>query len=174
MFTLENFFPYLVNSVTIPIALDFHKKMKPYGITIEKWRVLSVLMNADGQSVSELARATSIEISRLSHLLNRMARQGLVGRARAKGDGRVVTVRLTPRGRALALKILPMALQYEVSALQRLQRRRAGRAQGLCSGACAPISTASRRKSRHPAGSRDGRRNGRDGNREGGPRVNPS
>jgi MarR family transcriptional regulator, organic hydroperoxide resistance regulator len=118
MFTLDNFFPYLVNSVTIPIALDFHKKMKPFGITIEKWRVLSVLMTAQGQSVSELARATSIEISRLSHLLNRMARQGLVGRARAKGDGRVVTVRLTPRGRALALKILPMALQYEVSAFK--------------------------------------------------------
>jgi DNA-binding MarR family transcriptional regulator len=118
MFTLEGFFPYLVNSVTIPIALDFHRKMKPFGITIEKWRVLSALLHADGQSVGELARATSLEISRLSHLLNRMARQGLVGRTRGPGDARVVTVRLSARGRALAERILPMALQYEAQALK--------------------------------------------------------
>jgi hypothetical protein len=30
MFTLEGFFPCLVKSVTLPIALDFHRKMKPY------------------------------------------------------------------------------------------------------------------------------------------------
>jgi DNA-binding MarR family transcriptional regulator len=118
MFTLENFLPYLVNSVTIPIALDFHKKMKPYGITIEKWRVLSALLNADGQSVSDLARATSLEISRLSHLLTRMARQRLVSRGRAAADGRVVKIALTPRGRALATMILPVALQYEAAALR--------------------------------------------------------
>ena len=118
MFTLESFFPYLVNSVTIPIALDFHKKMKPYGITIEKWRVLSALMNEDGQSVGALSRATSLEISRLSHLLTRMARQRLLTRTRAAGDGRVVTVRLTPSGRELAALILPMAQEYEESALK--------------------------------------------------------
>ena len=122
MFTLQDFFPYLINSVTIPIAVDFHKKMKPYGITIEKWRVLSVLMNADGQSVGELSRGTSIEISTLSHLLTRMVRQRLVSRARAKGDGRVVTVTLTRRGRALAAMILPLALQYEASAFKGFSR----------------------------------------------------
>jgi MarR family transcriptional regulator, organic hydroperoxide resistance regulator len=118
MFTLQNFFPYLINSVTIPIALDFHKKMKPYGVTIEKWRVLSALLNADEQSVSELARATSIEISTLSHLLTRMVRQHLVTRARAKGDGRIVKIALTRRGRDLATMILPMAEQYEAAALK--------------------------------------------------------
>ena len=118
MFTLQNFFPYLVNSVTIPIAVDFHRRMKPYGITIEKWRVLSVLMNADGQSVSDLARATSIEISTLSHLLTRMVRQRLVTRARAAGDGRIVRIALTRRGRNLATTILPLALQYEAAAFK--------------------------------------------------------
>jgi DNA-binding MarR family transcriptional regulator len=97
--------------------VHFQKSARPFGVTIERWRVLYVLMRRGDLRASQLSARTGIEASTLSHLLNRMARDDLVTRNREDGDGRAVRVGLTEAGRALAERMLPFALQYEAVAL---------------------------------------------------------
>lgn len=114
---LDDFLPYLVNLITQSIAIHFQKTGRPLGITIERWRVLFVLMHVGGLRASHLSARTGIEASTLSHLLGRMERDGLVTRERDPSDARAVCIDLTTEGRALAERVLPLALQYEKIAL---------------------------------------------------------
>lgn len=115
---LNDFFPHLVNMVTQRIAADFQAKARRYGVTIEKWRVLSVLLAQGPLTISGLARHTSIEISTLSKLLKRMGAEGFVSRQRESADGRLVTMALTRRGEEIAASVLPLARRYEAVALR--------------------------------------------------------
>lgn len=114
---LDDFFPYLVNLITQTIAVHFQKTARPLGVTIERWRVLFVLLKSGAMRASRLSARTGIEASTLSHLLTRMVREGLVTKRKDAGDGRAVCIELTDDGLALAERILPLALQYEDVAL---------------------------------------------------------
>ena len=49
-----------------------------FGIKLQAWRVLASLYSEDGRRISELAEATSIEISTVSRLVDALGAQGLV------------------------------------------------------------------------------------------------
>lgn len=124
---LDDFFPHLVNMVTQRIAADFQAKARRHGVTIEKWRVLSALLAHGPQAISALSRKTSIELSTLSKLLRRMEAENFVSRARSSADGRLVTIGLTRRGRAVATAVLPLARRYEEIALRTFDPQAAAR-----------------------------------------------
>jgi DNA-binding MarR family transcriptional regulator len=115
-FQLDNFFPHLINRATGIIRADFESRAKPFGINIEKWRVLVSLLTRGPQKITTLARLTTIEVPTMSYLLKRMIRAGLIVRNGHHDDGRVAIIDLTKNGRALALRILPIVRQYEMIA----------------------------------------------------------
>jgi DNA-binding MarR family transcriptional regulator len=115
-FALDNFFPHLINRATGIIRTDFESQAKPFGINIEKWRVLVSLLTRGPQNITTLARLTTIEVPTMSYLLKRMIRSGLIVRNGHHDDGRVAIIDLTKNGRALALRILPIVRQYEMIA----------------------------------------------------------
>lgn len=128
---LDDYLPYLLNRAGARIADAFAKVTRRHGISLQMWRVLAALQQQDGQSVSGLARTTSIEISTLSRLLDQMQKKRLLLRRRDGGDQRSVTIHRTPAARTLTGKLIPVALAYEARALAGFTPQEAGLAKAL-------------------------------------------
>ncbi len=118
MFDLGDYLPYLINRAGERLATRFDRDIARTGIGVQEWRVLAALAAAGEQRLSGLASLTSIDLSTLSRLVGRMARDGLVARGRAAEDRRERRVALTAKGRGKIRAILPTARRYERLALK--------------------------------------------------------
>jgi DNA-binding MarR family transcriptional regulator len=68
-------------------------------------RALSVLDRTAPTTAGALTEPLRTSASNVSKILARLERRGLVERARSSGDGRVIVVRLTPRGRRVTARL---------------------------------------------------------------------
>ncbi|GGM07362.1 MarR family transcriptional regulator [Pseudooceanicola nanhaiensis] len=75
--------------------------LQPLGLTYPQYLVLVALWSEDERRVGALGEELGLDTNTLTPLLKRMAEAGLVTRGRSAADERVVTVRLTDKGRAL-------------------------------------------------------------------------
>ena len=114
---LDELLPQLIHRNDNEMTVRFNQLAKSYGVSAQAWRVLGALLDTDDQRVGDLAKHAGIELSTLSHLLTRMGQHGLVKRRRVSEDHRSMVVQLTPAGRALAEKIVPLAKKNEQIAL---------------------------------------------------------
>ena len=110
---LGNYLPYLINRVGFALVESFSQALKPHQLSIDMWRVLAALSNNGGQRQVDLAGMTSIDASTMSRLVSRLVRMGLVTRIRSEKSSREVVVALSPRGRALVQRLIPIALKLE-------------------------------------------------------------
>ena len=115
---LASYLPYLLNRAGARIATAFGEEMRPLGATLQIWRVLAALREQDGQRMGDLSSTTSIDVSTLTRLVDNMEKKGLVARQRDPEDARAVVLNVTPAGRRLTVRILPIAERYEKVALQ--------------------------------------------------------
>ena len=114
---LANYLPYLINRVGFALVENFTAvALKPNGLTIDMWRVLAALSNNGGQRQVDLAGMTSIEASTMSRLVSRLVRMGVVTRSRSETSSREVVVALSPKGRALVRRLIPIAVKLEQKA----------------------------------------------------------
>ena len=114
---LNSYLPYLLNRAGARIATAFSEEVRPLGATLQMWRVLAALREGDGRRMGDLSETTSIEVSTLTRLVDNMEKKGLVARRRDAGDARVVALHVTPAGRRLTQRIIPIAERYERVAL---------------------------------------------------------
>ena len=114
-FDLGRFLPYLLNRAGSEIAGSFAVELKPYRLSLQKWRMLAALHHAPEQRVGTLAEFTSIDVWTVSRLARRLENQGLVERLPVDGDGRGVCLRLSAKGRAVVGDLVPIALKYEAA-----------------------------------------------------------
>jgi DNA-binding MarR family transcriptional regulator len=97
-------------------------KIAPHGITLGMWYFLRALWHEDGLTQRELSnRAGTMEPTTLSAILI-MEKKGLVRRVRNRDDRRKWHIHLTPKGRALKSKLLPLAREVVDTAVQNLAR----------------------------------------------------
>ncbi len=68
--------------------------------------------------MGDLSKTTSIEVSTLTRLVDNMEKDGLVVRRREAGDARAISLHVTPSGRRLTQRIVPIAERYEAVALK--------------------------------------------------------
>jgi DNA-binding MarR family transcriptional regulator len=95
----------------------FSKQLKPYDITLPMYRVLASLHERGDQRLSELSDVTNLELSTLSRLIGVIEDRQLVTRHRLADNARVVAINLTPQGRKLVEKLIPLALEFENMAI---------------------------------------------------------
>ena len=114
---LDSYLPYLLNRAGARIATAFGEEVRPLGATLQIWRVLAALRERDGQRMGDLSVTTSIEVSTLTRLVDNMEKKGLVVRRRDLRDARVIALHVSPAGRRLTERILPIAERYESVAL---------------------------------------------------------
>lgn len=79
-------------------ALDEAHLGAPFGLA--EGRVLYEIAQADDLTPKALAAETGLDAGYLSRILKRFERDGFTERARSAQDGRSVTIRLNPQGRA--------------------------------------------------------------------------
>ena len=115
---LDAYLPYLLNRAGARIASAFGEEMRPLGASLQIWRVLAALREKDGRRMGDLSNTTAIEVSTLTRLVDNMEKGGLVTRRRDAGDARAVALHVTPAGRRLTKRILPIAERYEAVALK--------------------------------------------------------
>ncbi len=114
---LDDYLPYLVNRVGAALVETYTRRaLAANKLSIDMWRVLAALSNNGGQRQIDLASVTSIEASTISRLVTRLVRLGFVNRDRSETSSREVLVQLSPKGRALVKKLIPVALVLEETA----------------------------------------------------------
>jgi 3-hydroxy-9,10-secoandrosta-1,3,5(10)-triene-9,17-dione monooxygenase reductase component len=113
----EDYLSYLLSRAAHIVASGFHKKLRSWKLTIPEYRVLACLTGAEGKSVGDLAAMAIMEQSRMTKILDRMQRQGLVERRPDEGDKRRVLIHLTDPGRKRAQPVLRAAKAHEADML---------------------------------------------------------
>jgi DNA-binding MarR family transcriptional regulator len=114
---LGNYLPYLLNRVGFALVSRFTADaLKAHGLSIDQWRVLAALSNRGEQRQVDLSGMTSIDASTMSRLVSRLVRAGLVTRSRSETSNREVVVALSPKGRALVQRLIPIAVKLEQTA----------------------------------------------------------
>lgn len=94
--------------IRLPAQLDAEMTRR-CGLTFFEYSLLSFLSESPAHTgqMSDIARATSSSLSRLSHVATRLERRGLLQRCRADGPGRRTNATLTEAGMALVVEVAP-------------------------------------------------------------------
>src|SRR5258706_3673692 len=108
----HNTVPFLVTRLA-NLMNGWHADFRKLGLSVLSVRVMAVLSLNGGASVGELAEATSIDPSTLSHILRRLERQKLVHKTRQDHDNRSVKVSTTARGGLLAKRCHATAVKHD-------------------------------------------------------------
>ncbi len=86
---------------TIAINRAYKPLLDELGLTYPQYLVLSVLWEADGQTIGKIAERLALEPSTITPLVKRLEQADFVARRRNPEDERQVNVSLTERGRAI-------------------------------------------------------------------------
>jgi MarR family transcriptional regulator, organic hydroperoxide resistance regulator len=106
---LDQFLPYLFHLITAGLSNRFLERLRENGVTVNRWRVLMVIMSKGPRNMTELMKLTLIPQSALSRLIDQMERDRLVVRRPSLKDTRRVEVELTDRGRQMYWRLVPTA-----------------------------------------------------------------
>lgn len=113
---VHDYLLYLLARASMQASAQFHAIVKARGLSVLEWRVLGRLESGP-TTVSTLAEMALSQQPTLTKVLDRMAKEGLVVRLEDAADRRRVRVRLTPKGRALAAELVPLARAHEARVL---------------------------------------------------------
>jgi MarR family transcriptional regulator, organic hydroperoxide resistance regulator len=114
MFDLENYIPYLVRRIVPRLDDAFGKNLKALDISVENWRILITLYDRGPLSLSKLAELTSINLSTLSRMIDRMAERKLIRRnMRNEGSRRWAEIELLTLGTRKCELLLPPCNQLQ-------------------------------------------------------------
>lgn len=86
---------------------SFEQMLKPFGITTAQYNVLRILRGSepDGLCRNEVRDRMLTRMPDMTRLLDRMEDAELVARSRGSEDRRLVSTRITPKGRRLLEKL---------------------------------------------------------------------
>jgi 3-hydroxy-9,10-secoandrosta-1,3,5(10)-triene-9,17-dione monooxygenase reductase component len=113
----ESYLSYLLARASHTVASGFHARLKTWKLTVPEYRVLFCLAGCDGLGVGDLATMAIMAQPRMTKVLDRMERQGLVGRHPDGSDRRRVLIHLTTAGRVRAAPVLRAAKAHEARLL---------------------------------------------------------
>ena len=114
---LNSYTLFLMAMASANVSAEFHRIAAGQGLSVPEWRVLACLYDRETASVTDLARLSLMEQSRLTHLIGRMQARGLVDRKRSTKNRRSVEVTLTDAGAVLAADLVAQAKAHEKTAI---------------------------------------------------------
>ena len=111
---LADFMPYRL-SVTTNIVSDLiaGRYRSRFGLKIPEWRVMAVLGDAGALTQRALVGATRMDKVAVNRACKVLEERGLAARSPNAHDGRSHHLELTPAGREMFDRIMPMALDME-------------------------------------------------------------
>ena len=116
-FVLDDSVPYLMIRVSGLMNRQLELDLRPLKVSFQHWRVLAVLAQKNGSSITDLSEYAVVPHSSLSRLLSRMEADGYVRRQTDDQDARTVRVFTTAVGEVMYRRILPMAVAVRERAM---------------------------------------------------------
>jgi DNA-binding MarR family transcriptional regulator len=121
---LDRFLPYrlsvLSNLVSQALAEQYQAR---FGLSIPQWRVMANLGRTAPMSANEVAERTSMDKVKVSRAIASMQALDLLTRETDPRDNRMVSLKLSAKGRRIYEGIAPMALAWEQEFLSVLNDR---------------------------------------------------
>lgn len=108
---LERSVGYQVRMTHRALQRHLQIKIKPHGVTLGTWYFLRALWHEDGLTQRELSHRIGTREPTTMTAILAMEANGLVRRVRNDVDRRKQNVFLTPKGRRLKSKLLPLATE---------------------------------------------------------------
>lgn len=112
---------YLLAAASNSASAEFHKQVRSEGLRVPEWRVLAGLYDQDGIMITQLAKISLTEQSRLTHIIAQMEKRVLVQRRGDPEDRRRVRVYFTAEGKRIADILVAKARRHEENLLEALQ-----------------------------------------------------
>lgn len=120
-FDLDRFLPYQLALLSERTSRAFEREYRArFGITVAEWRVLAHLSQSPSISVRDIHKAVAMEKSRVSRAAARLETAGHLSRRIDPGDGRLIMLELTEKGRALMAELTPLAHAFEREMMETL------------------------------------------------------
>ena len=104
-FSPENSVAYLLRMPLVGLGRAINRELAMEDCSVPQWLPLFKAHKGGANTVAELARQCTIDISTMTRLLDRLEQKGLCRRERSAVDRRVVQIVLTPEGRAVAERV---------------------------------------------------------------------
>jgi DNA-binding MarR family transcriptional regulator len=98
---LEQFEPFLINSLTRRVNGRLEKAFRRKRLSIHDWRLLATLANTRLNRPADIADYIATDPSTLSRMIDRFARADVVVRRKPAGGARVTELALTKLGHSL-------------------------------------------------------------------------
>lgn len=118
---LDVFFPYRLAVLSAAISKAIAEAYEEvFELSIPEWRVMAVLANSPGLSANQIAQVSAMDKVAVSRAVNNLLKSGRISRSFASDDRRRSVLNLSPEGRKIYKRIVPLALAYEERLLEAL------------------------------------------------------
>jgi len=114
---VDDYLSYLLSAASERVSREFHRQLRPYGLSVHKWRVLATLSDGDALSVGDLASIVLMQQPTLTKLVARMAKEGLLSLRTDPADRRRTLVRIAAPGQRKVAPLLARAKTHERACL---------------------------------------------------------
>lgn len=113
-FDLAGFLPFRMAVAARKLSEGLARRYrKDFGISVAEWRVLVHLAQSGNVSVRDIEGQVMMEKSKVSRAASRLERDGLITKTINAADRRLLHLSLTPKGRDLMARLLPLAMDYQ-------------------------------------------------------------
>ena len=103
---------FLMRSAMKKIDRYLASRLEEFGVSVPQSFVLFALLEEDGSTLKEIGTKAQIDSSSMTVLVDKLENEGLLERRLDSQDRRAIRVFLTSKGRALAGKVLDLALDF--------------------------------------------------------------
>jgi MarR family transcriptional regulator, organic hydroperoxide resistance regulator len=112
---------HLVKDAARSFLRSLQARLAQHGVSLGHWTFLRILWERDGLTQRELSNEAGLMEPTTALALRAMEDLGYVRRERAQGNRKNLYVFLTPKGKALRRKLVPLAEQVNRVAMQGLK-----------------------------------------------------
>lgn len=113
---------HLVKDTSRAFLRALQLRLAAHGVALGHWTFLRILWRRDGMTQRELSLEAGVMEPTTAHALRAMQAQGWVVREQRDGNRRNLHVRLTPAGRRLKAKLVPLAEEVNAVAVHGLSQ----------------------------------------------------
>ncbi|MFI6935526.1 MarR family winged helix-turn-helix transcriptional regulator [Streptomyces sp. NPDC050287] len=126
---------YLVKQLELAIRSFMDEALRPYGLTTFQYTALTVLQHRGELSSAQLARRSFVRPQTMHEIVRALEERGLIERAHAPGNRRIMGARLTQKGEELLAECAPAVQKLEDRLLLDMpEKQRSAFRQGLVDG----------------------------------------
>jgi MarR family transcriptional regulator, lower aerobic nicotinate degradation pathway regulator len=110
-YRLEDQVGFLLRRAYQRASSNLVEQIRPYDLTAPQFATLARLYQCGTLSQNFLGRLVAMEPANIRDVVLRLKRRRLVAARRAPDDGRLILISLTPSGRSLVEKLIPIEIE---------------------------------------------------------------